>query len=71
MTCLGYAVTPEVKGAILFSSHDVLIDNSFQSFDSDYLPAIFLDTSIRLPKRRSSRFFTILIKETGWFSVSR
>ena len=30
---LGYAVSPEVKGAILFSSHDVLIDNSFQSFD--------------------------------------
>ena len=30
---LGYAVVPEVKGSILFSSHDVLIDNSFQSFD--------------------------------------
>ena len=30
---LGYAVSPEVKGAIIFSSHDVLIDNSFQSFD--------------------------------------
>ena len=30
---LGYAVIPEVKGSILFSSHDVLIDNSFQSFD--------------------------------------
>ena len=29
----GYAVVPEVRGAILFSSHDVLIDNSFQSFD--------------------------------------
>ena len=29
----GYAVVPEVKDAVLFSSHDVLIDNSFQSFD--------------------------------------
>ncbi|MEM8488607.1 MAG: CheR family methyltransferase [Bacteroidota bacterium] len=29
----GFSIIPEVKAAVHFSSHDVLIDNSFQSFE--------------------------------------
>lgn len=29
----GFSVIPEIKAAVHFSSHDVLIDNSFQSFE--------------------------------------
>ncbi len=29
----GFSIIPEVKSAVHFSSHDVLIDNSFQSFE--------------------------------------
>ena len=29
----GYTIIPEVKASVHFSSHDVLIDNSFQSFE--------------------------------------